>query len=250
MLTRSRPRYDARFAETPADLKAAQRLRHRAFIAETGAAPRQDGRDADAFDEVCRHVLIEEVRTGRLVCCFRILPLSDGAEISRSYSAQYYELSALEGFGGKMVEMGRFCIDPDVLDPDVLRVAWGAMTRFVDDEGVEMLFGCSSFAGTDAQNYADAFAMLKERHLAPKRWLPKVKAPDVFRFARRLRRRPDAKRAMLTMPPLLRSYLVMGGWVSDHAVVDRDLNTLHVFTGLEIAAIPPARARALRASAV
>jgi putative hemolysin len=51
------------------------------------------------------------------------------------------------------------------------------------------------------------------------------------------------------MPPLLRTYLAMGGWVSDHAVVDRDLGTLHVFTGLEIAAIPPGRARALRAVA-
>ncbi|MBT8476823.1 MAG: ornithine-acyl-ACP acyltransferase, partial [Alphaproteobacteria bacterium] len=112
---------------------------------------------------------------------------------------------------------------------------------------VEMLFGCSSFRGTDADTYRDAFAILKERHLAPKRWLPKVKAPDVFRFARRLRRKPDARRAMLTMPPLLRSYLVMGGWVSDHAVVDRDMDTLHVFTGLEISAIPPARARLLRA---
>jgi putative hemolysin len=112
-----------------------------------------------------------------------------------------------------------------------------------------MLFGCSSFHGTDAQAYADAFAMLKERHLAPTRWLPQVKAPDVFRFARRLRQKPDALRAMRTMPPLLRSYLAMGGWVSDHAVVDRDLNTLHVFTGLEIGAIPPARARALRAVA-
>ena len=54
---------------------------------------------------------------------------------------------------------------------------------------------------------------------------------------------------MLGMPPLLRSYLVMGGWVSDHAVVDNDLNTLHVFTGLEISAIPPGRARLLRAAA-
>ena len=61
--------------------------------------------------------------------------------------------------------------------------------------------------------------------------------------------RPDAKRAMLAMPPLLRTYLLMGGWVSDHAVVDRDLNTLHVFTGLEIRAIPPARARLLRLAA-
>jgi len=249
MLSLRKGRYTARFAKTKADVEAAQMLRHTAFIAGTGAAARDGGRDADAFDDICRHVLVEEARTGRLVCCFRLLPLRDGGEIGRSYSAQYYELSKLSEFDGPMVEMGRFCIHPDCRDPDVLRVAWGAMTRFVDEEGVEMLFGCSSFHGTDAQSYLDAFAMLKARHLAPKRWLPKVKAPDVFRFARRLRRQPDAKRAMLTMPPLLRTYLAMGGWVSDHAVVDRDLNTLHVFTGLVIREIPPARARLLRATA-
>jgi putative hemolysin len=249
MMALRKGRYAARFAASEADVAAAQRLRHLAFIAGTGAAPRGDARDTDMFDPLCRHVLVEEVRTGRLVCCFRLLPLRDGGEIGRSYAAQYYELSGLSAFKGRMVEMGRFCIDPEVRDPDILRVAWGTLTRFVDEEGVEMLFGCSSFHGTDAQGYLDAFAMLKERHLAPTRWLPRVKAPDVFRFARRLRRKPDAKRAMLTMPPLLRSYLAMGGWVSDHAVVDRDLNTLHVFTGLEIRAIPEARARLLRAVA-
>jgi putative hemolysin len=246
MLSLRRGRYAARFAETPADVEAAQRLRHRAFIAGSGAATRDDGRDADEFDAICRHVLVEESRSGRLVCCFRILPLTGGTEIARSYSAQYYDLSDLEGFQGRMVEMGRFCLDPAAHDPDILRVALGAMTRFVDEEGVEMLFGCSSFHGTDAREYYDSFAMLRDRHLAPKRWLPRVKAPNVFRFAARLRRKPDAKRAMLKMPPLLRTYLMMGGWVSDHAVVDRDLNTLHVFTGLEIRAVPPGRARLLR----
>jgi L-ornithine Nalpha-acyltransferase len=249
MLSLRKGRYAARFAATEPDIEAAQRLRYMAFIDGTGAAPRGDGRDADDFDPICRHVLVEDTRSGRLVCCFRLLPLRSGAEISTSYSAQYYELASLSGFDGPMVEMGRFCIHPEMRDPDVLRVAWAAMTRFVDEEGVEMLFGCSSFHGTDAQSYLDAFAMLKARHLAPKRWLPSVKAPDVFRFARRLRRKPDAKRAMLTMPPLLRTYLAMGGWVSDHAVVDRDLNTLHVFTGLEIRTIPPGRARLLRGAA-
>jgi L-ornithine Nalpha-acyltransferase len=259
MLSLRKGRYAARMAETAADLEAAQVLRGRAFrvtamqnvaVASTGAAvapPDVRPLDRDAFDPECRHVLVEETRSGTLVCCFRLLPLRDGAEIDRSYSAQYYELSALRGFPGKMVEMGRFCLDPDWHDPDILRVAWGAMTRFVDEEGVEMLFGCSSFLGTETEAYLDTFAMLRARHLAPRRWLPRVKAPDVFRFGRLLRgRQPDAKQAMLRMPPLLRTYLLMGGWVSDHAVVDRDLNTLHVFTGLEIRAIPPARARLLR----
>jgi hypothetical protein len=45
----------------------------------------------------------------------------------------------------------------------------------------------------------------------------------------------------------LKTYLMMGGWVSDHAVVDAQMNTLHVFTGVEIGSIPPARQRLLRA---
>ena len=238
-----RGRYQARFAETESDVQAAQALRHRCF----GRPGDGGGLDRDAFDALCHHVLVEEIRTGQLVCCFRLLPLAGGAEIGDSYSAQYYELSALEAFDGPMVEMGRFCIAPDQRDADILRVAWGAMTRFVDRHGVEMLFGCSSFAGTEAAEYLDTFDMLAERHLAPSRWIPRVKAPKVFSFAGL--RGGDGKAGLKRMPPLLRTYLAMGGWVSDHAVVDEHMNTLHVFTGLEIRAIPAARARALRAVA-
>ncbi|KIC48613.1 GNAT family N-acyltransferase [Tateyamaria sp. ANG-S1] len=239
MIGLSKGRYAARQAETPQDVAAAQALRARCFGLDT---------DADAFDNRCTHILIHRVSDNALVCCFRMMPLT-GATISHSYSAQYYELSALADYDGKMVEMGRFCIDPEAADPDILRVAWGAMTSYVDAAGVELLFGCSSFAGTETADYLDAFAMLKARHLAPTRWLPSVKAPKVFKYAARLRRKPDAKKAMLRMPPLLRTYLMMGGWVSDHAVVDDQMNTLHVFTGVEIGSIPPARKRLLRAVA-
>lgn len=254
MLSVREGRYAVRFAETEADLRAAQRLRWLCFIARgrgagAGAEGGEEGLDRDRHDALCRHVLVEDRRSGALVACFRMLPLKGGSEIEASYSAQHYNLAALHDFRGPMIEMGRFCIHPERRDPDILRAAWGAMTSYVDAQGVEMLFGCSSFTGTDPGVHADAFAMLKERHLAPRRWLPRVKAPNVFRFARKLRRmQPDARRAQAGMPPLLRSYLLMGGWVSDHAVVDSQLGTLHVFTGLEISAIPPARKRLLRAA--
>ncbi len=235
-----RLKYNARFAQNDADIAAAQDLRGRVF--------RGAGLDRDGFDTDCKHMMITDTRTNQLVCVFRIQPFANGAEINRSYAAQYYELSALQNYQGKLVELGRFCIDPTYNDPDILRVAWAAMTRYVDENNVQMLFGCSSFHGVEADNYMDAFALLKERHLAPKRWLPRVKAPSVFKFARKLAlMKPNLKAAQKMMPPLLRTYLVMGGWVSDHAVVDNDLNTLHVFTGLEIGAIPPARKRLLRA---
>jgi L-ornithine Nalpha-acyltransferase len=249
-----RGRYRARFSRAAEDVEAAQRLRHLALIGNrTGAAPdpaRATGLDADAFDADCTHALVEEVRTGRLVCCFRMMHLENGSQIARTYSAQWYELSALADYPAPMVEMGRFCIHPDHGDPDVLRIAWGAMTGYVEEHGVELLFGCSSFEGVDAETYMDAFAYLKEKHLAPKRWLPRVKAPRVFRFAKQLGlKRSNPQLAMRRMPPLLRTYLTMGGWVSDHAVIDHDLNTLHVFTGVEISRVPPRRRALLRMAA-
>ena len=245
MLNLGTGRYAARLANGGADVAAAQALRHRAFRAATGARASSDSLDRDAFDARCAHVLVEETGSGALVCCFRLLHLPAN-DIASSYSAQYYDLSALQGFAGSLLEVGRFCIDPDRHDADILRVAWGALTGLVDARGVDLLFGCASFHGTDARAYADSFAMLRDRHLAPSRWRPRTKAPDVIRFAGRHGRAPDLGRALARMPPLLRTYLVMGGWVSDHAVVDREMNTLHVFTGLEVRNVPPGRARLLR----
>ncbi|MBY8975138.1 GNAT family N-acetyltransferase [Rhodobacteraceae bacterium NNCM2] len=242
-------KFRARIAETPEDVRACQHLRYLTFIEMRGVElqANPDRMDIDEFDPSCTHVMVEESKTGQLVCCFRMLPMANGSEISRSYAAKFYELSKLQEYPGKMVEMGRFCIHPAWKDANILRVAWAAMTRFVDEQQVELLFGCSSFYGVDAEAYADAFALLKERHIAPTRWLPRVKAPRVFRFKKLLKlRKPNLKLAMQGMPPLLRTYLVMGGWVSDHAVIDNDLNTLHVFTGVEIKRVPPKRAQLLR----
>jgi putative hemolysin len=240
-------RFKARLADTERDVIACQQLRYLAFIEARGMDVPGDLRDHDEFDADCHHLMVEDTRSGQLVCCFRMMPLESGSEIGRTYSAKFYDLDALSDYPGKMVEMGRFCVHPAWKDPAILRVAWTAMTRFVDDQGVELLIGCSSFHGVDAEAYADAFALLKEKHLAPKRWLPKVKAPRVFQYASRLRlRRPNMKLALRGMPPLLRTYLVMGGWVSDHAVIDNELNTLHVFTGIETKHVPEQRARLLR----
>jgi putative hemolysin len=237
-----RSRYRTR-AVGAAEAQAAMALRAWRF---RGA---EETRDADAFDGNASHMLVEDAGTGRLVCCYRMTGFRDGSEIGRSYAASFYDLDGLARFEGPMLEIGRFCVDAGVRDPDVLRVAWAALREHVDREGIEMLFGCSSFAGTDAAPYREAFALLRARHLAPERWSPGVKASGVVRFGAGSRL-PDLRAALLRMPPLLRTYLGMGGWVSDHAVIDRDLGTMHVFTGVETRKVPASRARSLRKPAV
>ncbi|MDD2868504.1 GNAT family N-acetyltransferase [Neomegalonema sp.] len=243
-----RGRYQVRLSRAPEDVLRAQALRHAVFRAARGRSGDPAGLDADPYDALCDHMLVEETATGDLVCCVRLMSFESGDEVDRAYSAQWYDLSALRGFQEPMVEMGRFCVRPDHRGSgEALRIAWAAMTRYVDERGIQMMFGCSSFDGSDAEPYADVFALLKEKHLAPKRWLPRIKSPRVFQFAKKLRfRRPDLVKAAKAMPPLLRGYLSMGGWVSDHAVIDQDLNTLHVFTGVEVKHVPPRMAALLR----
>ncbi|NIZ60714.1 ornithine-acyl-ACP acyltransferase [Sedimentitalea sp. CY04] len=230
--------YRVRFAHGQIDLAATQALRTRCF----GTAEM----DLDPFDALCDHVLIEDLRSREVVCSFRVLELGDGGQISASYSGQFYDLSRLAEYPHPMIEVGRFCSHPEWSDPDILRLAWLALTRIVEDRSVQMLFGCSSFAGTEVERHLDAFAVLQQRYLAPEHWRPQAKAADLFWFDDLQCRKTDGAKGMLNVPPLLRSYLMMGGWVSDHAVIDVELNTLHVFTGLEVAAIPASRQRLLR----
>ncbi|NEX45053.1 GNAT family N-acetyltransferase [Pseudotabrizicola algicola] len=236
----SRGRYEVRLAQTAAEIGAAQRLRHSAFLAARGKA-RASGQDADAYDDTASHVLVFDQARADPVACFRVQEFR-GETVARSYSAQFYDLARLACFPGPMLELGRFCLDPARHDPDILRLAWAGLTRMVDERGIALLFGCSSFAGADTGLHAKALAALAPR-LAPDLWRPGPLAPERVTLAD-LAAQSAASEAAL--PPLLRTYLSMGGWVSDHAVIDREMDTLHVLTGVEIAAIPPARARALR----
>ena len=227
--------YDARLASTSAELTACQRLRQLCFYGN-------EGLDQDRFDAHCRHLMITD-EAGEVVGTARLFVMQSGAVINQSAAAQFYDLSGFSNFEAPLMEVGRFCIAPHVLDTDVLRIAWGALTQLVDAEGIATLFGCTSFVGTDPTRYGQAFARLHTRHLGPAHLRPGHKAREVIPLGTCPQNGYDP------MPPLLRTYLAMGGWVSDHAVVDQKMNTLHVFTCLMVADVPPARARALRALA-
>ncbi len=227
-------RYVARFATSAADVVACQKLRHRCFFGKSGV-------DLDQFDASWSHLMIEDGTDGPLVCTFRMRQ-SSAAAVQDGYAGQFYDLSGLAQTVGPHIEIGRFCTDPATPDPHILRVAWGALTQYVDACEATILFGCTSLTGTDPAPYARVIRALQDRYQGPHALMPGAIAPEVIRFGEKT---GDADQR--PMPPLLRTYLAMGGWVSDHAVVDRTMDTLHVLTVVEIAKIPPARARALRA---
>ena len=231
-----------RLSRHPRDMVAAQRLRHLCFHEAAGLPAQPGWLDRDEFDADCLHLLVED-GGGRLLACCRILPLAGGAELARSYSARRYDLAPLVGIDMPLAEVGRFCLRPGAAPGDALRLAWAALAQFVEAQGIGMLFGCSSFTGADPLRHAGALAWLARHHLGPEARLPGLHAGvETCRFAQI----SDGEGDPAALPPLLRSYLAMGGWVGDHAVIDHDLDTIHVFTALPVRNIPSARLRRLR----
>lgn len=183
--------------------------------------------DRDAFDADARHLVIVG-EGGDAVACAR-LSVQVGDAVNRGYSARFYDLSAFARTFPRALEVGRIGFAPGPADPDVPQLVLAAVARVVEEERVTALHGCTSFP------LADACLGGLARHVAPSDWAPTRIAPETRALSG-----PDG-----SLPPLLRSYLSLGARVSDHAVVDRDLGTVHVHTALPVADIPRGRARLL-----
>lgn len=229
----------ARLAEGRADMARVMAFRAAAF-------PRVSGREEDAQDALSAHVVVEG--EGGMQAYFRVMLFGWGAGLAQGYAARFYDVGPLSGYARPIAEMGRFCVAPGGVHPDVLRLAWGAMTRIVDEGQAGLLVGCTSFRGADWTRHRAGLALLAAEFVGPAEHLPGRKAVEVVALAAA---GPvgDRRAALAGLPPLLRTYLGMGGWVSDHAVVDRELDTLHVFTCVEVDRVPAARAVSLRAVA-
>lgn len=227
----------ARLAEGSADMARVMAFRRAAF-------PRSHGAEEDAQDALSAHVLVEG--NAGLLAYFRVMLFGWGAGLAQGYAARFYDMAPLAGYARPIAEMGRFCLAPGGVHPDVLRLAWGAMTRLVDGGQAGLIVGCTSFRGADWSRHQQGLALLAEGYIGPAEHLPGRKAPEVVEFPALAGPVTDRRTAIAALPPLLRTYLGMGGWVSDHAVVDRELDTLHVFTCVEVDRVPTARAASLR----
>ncbi|MES2551742.1 MAG: GNAT family N-acyltransferase [Pseudomonadota bacterium] len=230
----------ARLAEGRADMGRVMALRRAAF-------PRRAGSEEDAQDALSAHVMVEG--EAGLLGYFRVMLFGWGAGLAQGYAARFYDVGPLSGYARPIADMGRFCVAPGGVHPDVLRLAWGAMTRLVDEGQAGLLVGCSSFRGAGWEAHRAGLSLLAAEFVGPAEHLPGRRAAEVVDYPVLAGPVTDRRAALAGLPPLLRTYLGMGGWVSDHAVVDRELDTLHVFTCVEVERIPPARAASLRAVA-
>jgi L-ornithine Nalpha-acyltransferase len=91
-----------------------------------------------------------------------------------------------------------------------------------------VMFGCASLPGTDLKALAVPLTYLHAHHLAPAELRARALS-DRFVDMRLLDPATiDARRALAELPPLIKGYLRLGGFVGDGAVIDDQFNTTDV----------------------
>lgn len=226
-----------RLAETEQDRRAAERLRYRVFVEELGGdGPLVDhaGRfERDRFDPHFDHLILVDTRRDAMaldhvVGVYRLMQGAKAAEIGGFYSEAEYDLSQLYASGRKLLELGRSCVHPEYRGGLSLMRLWQGLGDYVLRHGAEILFGVASFHGTDIEALAMPLSHLHHHHLAPPDLRVRAQ-PSVFqRMDLVPGDRIDRVAAVRAVPPLIKSYLRLGGYVGEGAFVDRVFNTTDV----------------------
>lgn len=243
-VTRETGAYRLRLARTEADVAAAQRLRFEVFnleLAEGLAGSVASGRDADEFDAVCDHLLVETRAEGRVVGTYR---LQTGARAAASglgyYSAREFDFAPFEPVRGELVELGRACVDREHRNQTVLALLWRGIAAYAAERGARYLTGCSSLTSRSAAEGREAWAVLAERHWVDPRWRtvpmpgwgcgePGVNEGEkrrLFGFGQ------------VKIPRLLGAYLALGAKLCGAPALDREFGTVDFLTWLDLQAVP------------
>ncbi|MEO1017603.1 MAG: GNAT family N-acyltransferase [Pseudomonadota bacterium] len=219
------------------ELDAAQALRYRVFYEELGAQPdettRLAARDIDEFDVIADHLVVVDLDRGEqkqpyVVGCYRLLRQSIADAHGGLYTAREFDLANVQPAAGELMELGRSCVDAEYRGGTVMQLLWRGIADYLDEYRIGLMLGCASLSGTDVDAAANELSYLFHFHLAPANIRPRALSERYVGIERLPIESVDRKKALKSLPPLLKAYIRMGGMIGDGAVIDHQFNTTDV----------------------
>jgi putative hemolysin len=227
---------ELRLAENEDEIRAAQALRYRIFYEEMSAEPTAEmsrlRRDFDSFDDYCDHLLVIDralpAGPRRVVGTYRLLRRAMAEKRGQFYSVDEYDIRQILAFPGEILELGRSCIEPAYRQRSIMQLMWRGIADYVMYHEIGLMFGCASLAGVDPTAHALALSYLYHHHLAPANLRPRALPSRYVAMNMMPRDQVDARAALGQLPPLIKGYLRLGGFVGDGAVIDNQFHTTDV----------------------
>ncbi|MAR79409.1 MAG: hemolysin-like protein [Rhodospirillaceae bacterium] len=240
-------RFEVRLAETKEDVLLAQKLRFSVFYEEMGATPNEEmikyKKDFDKFDVYCDHMLVidNKITSGNpVVGAYRMLLHKVAALNDGFYSSSEYDLNNLikNMQGHNTCEIGRSCVHFDYRNNQTIQLLWKGLAHYYADNNLTRIFGCASFPGRDIHNIKLPLSYLYHYHMAPDHLMAKALDDRFISMSLMKKEDIDVRKAIKSIPPLIRAYLRLGGVCGDGAVIDYQFQTIDVFMILAMEDVP------------
>ena len=241
---------EARLATTRREIRQAQRLRYEVFF-EQGAAVADRAsswlrRDKCAFDRTCDHLIVVDTTRalrdeGIVVGTYRLLRDDVASRHTGFYSATAFDLAPLlrRHRYKRFLELGRSCVHPAYRSRRVIDLLWQGIGLYAGHHGTDVLIGCSSLDGTEAESLAMPLGFAFHHAAAAACWQVEPVAWRATRMDWIEKTAVDARRGLATLPPLMKAYVRAGGAFASSAAVDRQFGTTDLFTVLPLAEANP-----------
>jgi L-ornithine Nalpha-acyltransferase len=240
---------EVRLATTPDEVRQAQKLRYNVFYKEgsavANAAKLLARRDIDAFDAICDHLVVVDRaarwRRGKpmVVGTYRLLRQDVAQKHGGFYSAAEFDIGGLlaRHAGLKFLELGRSCVLPRYRDKRTVALLWHGIGAYLLQHRLDVMIGCASLEGTDAERLALPLSYLHHFARAPDPWQARA-LPQLYVEMNRLPKEAiDPKAALRMLPPLVKGYLRLGACIGEGAVIDQQFGTIDVLIVLPVTAI-------------
>lgn len=227
---------EARLARGAAEIDAAQALRYRVFYEEMSARPsdemRSRRRDFDSHDECFDHLLVIDHDRPHpqdsVVGTYRLNRRSEAMRKGGFYTASEYDISELLASSGEIMELGRSCVAAEYRNRATMALLWRGIAAYVFHFDIALMFGCASFEGVEPDSVALPLSYLYHNHLAPEGLRPRALTALFTPMDRIAADAFGRREARLSLPPLIKGYLRVGGFVGDGAVIDEQFQTIDV----------------------
>lgn len=227
----------------PVWIREAQKLRHQVFFQEEGheLPAKHEGIDEDKFDAICDHLLVLDTPEGgepNVVGTYRLLRSNTELKFDRYYTQTEFDIAKILEKPGIKLELGRSCIAPEYRNGAVIQLLWRAIGAYLVHFKIDYMFGCASFHGLDPMEFQQGISYLHHKHLAPEELrttpMPDWKGEVTLLEAEQV----DKKIAQEQLPPLLKGYMRLGGYVGEGVVVDKEFHSVDVCIIVDSQQIP------------
>jgi putative hemolysin len=164
-------------------------------------------------------------------------PLAE--EYGGFYTASEFDIGTLVARHSRLqfLELGRSCVMSAYRNKRTVELLWHGIHAYILQNQCDVMFGCASLDGTDPKRIALLLSFLHHYARAPERWRAQALPNRYVEMNRMSKESIDPKAALHALPPLIKGYLRLGGFIGDGAVVDHEFGTTDVLIVLPVSAI-------------